>query len=137
MEEEEKLKRAGLCPNDKIAAHVLSQEAFNSFIKPKFADIGQDRLQIIFKEMFNLCMNSISFGRKMPIEESMKCEVTNADFEKRMTRKDLQNEYGEDICKLCVRNGHNHNTPPGMCEGRWCEEIEDEFAAEKGITLLD
>ena len=137
MEEEEKLKQAGLCQNDKIAAHVLTQEAFNSFIKPKFTDIGEDRLQIIFKEMFNLCMNGISFGRKMPLEESMGIIVTKANVEKRMTRGDLVNEYGEDICKLCARNGHHRSTPSGTCEGRWCEETEDEFAEEKGITLLD
>lgn len=137
MEEEEKLKQAGLCPNDKIAAHVLSQEAFNSYIKPKFADIDDDRLQIIFREMFNLCMNGISFGRKMPLDESMGIVVTKANVEKRMTRKDLRNEYGEAICDLCVINGHHQYTPSGMCEEQWCEEAEDEFAAEKGITLLD
>lgn len=135
--EEEKLKQAGLCQNDKIAAHVLSQEAFNSFIKPKFTDIGEERLQIIFREMFNLCMNGISFGRKMPLEESMKHQVTKANIEKRMTREDLLKEYGEDICDLCIRNGHNQNTPIGNCEGRWCEETQDEFAEEKCITLLD
>lgn len=85
MKEEEKLKQACLCLNDKKVAHAMSQKAFDTFIKPKFADIDDDRLQIIFKQMFDICMNGISLGRQMPLEEIDDFIVTEVNVEKLTT----------------------------------------------------
>lgn len=56
-----------------------------------------------------------------------------------MTREELQNELGDAICEYC-----NKNIIPGynlgigcLCEGCYCEEAQDGYAAENNIELED
>lgn len=56
-----------------------------------------------------------------------------------MTREELFDKHGEEICeyctgnivsKYCLRLGE-------LCEGRFCEQAQDEFADEHDIELED
>ena len=56
-----------------------------------------------------------------------------------MTREELQNEFGNDVCVYCNKNiipEHNLGIG-GLCEGNWCEEAQDGYAAENNIELED
>lgn len=53
-----------------------------------------------------------------------------------MTREELRNDYGDEICELCLREYFvNRAYPYTLCEGRYCEEVEDSFADEHNIEL--
>lgn len=55
-----------------------------------------------------------------------------------MTREELRNNYGNDICELCCREYFtNRAYPESLCEGLFCEEAEDDYAAENNIELED
>ena len=55
-----------------------------------------------------------------------------------MTREELRNNYGNDICELCFREYYTIRVlPESLCEGQVCEEAEDSFAAENNIELED
>lgn len=53
-----------------------------------------------------------------------------------MTREELKDKYGDEICKLCYREYFtNRAFPETFCEGRYCEDAEDNFADEHDIEL--
>lgn len=53
-----------------------------------------------------------------------------------MTREELRNKYGNEICELCCREYlTNRAYPETLCEGRYCEDTEDSFADEHNIKL--
>ena len=53
-----------------------------------------------------------------------------------MTREELRNKYGDEICELCCREYFtNRAYPDTLCEGRYCEDAEDSFANEHDIKL--
>ena len=53
-----------------------------------------------------------------------------------MTREELRNNYGDEICELCCREYFvNRAFPETPCEGRYCEDAEDSFADEHNIEL--
>lgn len=53
-----------------------------------------------------------------------------------MTREELRNNYGNDICELCCGECFtNRAFPETLCEGRYCEEAENIFADEHNIEL--
>ena len=53
-----------------------------------------------------------------------------------MNREELRNNYGNDICELCYREFYTSRAlPESLCEGQFCEEAEDSFAAENNIEL--
>ena len=55
-----------------------------------------------------------------------------------MTREELRNNYGNNICELCHREYYTSRAyPESLCEGQFCEEAEDSFAAENNIELED
>lgn len=55
-----------------------------------------------------------------------------------MTREELRNNYGNDICELCYREYYTIRVlPESLCEGRFCEEAEDGFADKHNIKLED
>lgn len=56
-----------------------------------------------------------------------------------MTREELQNKHGDAICEYCNKNIiSEHNIGIGcLCEGNWCEEAQDGYAAENNIELED
>ena len=55
-----------------------------------------------------------------------------------MTREELRNNYGNDICELCHREYYiGMAYPESLCEGQFCEEAEDGYAAENNIELED
>lgn len=56
-----------------------------------------------------------------------------------MTREELRNNYGNDICELCCREEYytSRALPEPLCEGQFCEEAEDYFADEHNIELED
>ena len=55
-----------------------------------------------------------------------------------MTREELRNNYGNDICELCHREYYiGRAYPESLCEGKYCEETEDSFAEEHNIKLED
>ena len=55
-----------------------------------------------------------------------------------MTREELRNNYGNDICELCYRDFITSRAyPESICEGQFCEEAEDYFADEHNIKLED
>lgn len=58
---------------------------------------------------------------------------------KNMTREELQNKFGDAICEYCNKNIiSEHNIGIGcLCEGNWCEEAQDGYAAENNIELED
>ena len=40
-----------------------------------------------------------------------------------MTREELRNDYGNEICELCCREYFvNRAFPETLCEGRYCED---------------
>ena len=53
-----------------------------------------------------------------------------------MTREELRNNYGNEICELCHREYYTSRVlPESLCEGQFCEEAEDYFADEHNIKL--
>lgn len=55
-----------------------------------------------------------------------------------MTREELRNNYGNDICELCHREYYiGRAYPESLCEGQFCEEAEDGYADEHNIELED
>ena len=56
-----------------------------------------------------------------------------------MTREELQNEFGDAVCVYCNNNIiPEYNLGIGcLCEGNWCEEAQDGYAAENNIELKD
>ena len=53
-----------------------------------------------------------------------------------MTREELRNNYGNDICELCYREFYTSRAyQESLCEGQFCEEAEDCFAEEHNIEL--
>lgn len=55
-----------------------------------------------------------------------------------MNREELKDKYGDEICKLCYREYFtNRAFPETLCEGRYCEDAEDNFADERNIELED
>lgn len=56
-----------------------------------------------------------------------------------MTREELQNELTDAVCEYCNKNiisGYNFGTG-WLCEGYYCEEAQDDYAAENNIKLED
>lgn len=56
-----------------------------------------------------------------------------------MTREELQNELGDAICEYCNKNiiSQYNIGIGGLCEGQYCEEAQDDYAAENNIELED
>lgn len=55
-----------------------------------------------------------------------------------MTKEELINNYGNDICELCYREYFtNRAYPESLCEGKYCEDAEYSFADEHNIKLED
>ena len=56
-----------------------------------------------------------------------------------MTRKELQNKYGDAICEYCNKNIiSEYNIGIGwLCEGQYCEDAQDGYAAENNIESED
>lgn len=55
-----------------------------------------------------------------------------------MNREELKDKYGDEICKLCCREYFTNRVfPETLCEGRYCEDAEDNFADEHDIELDD
>ena len=53
-----------------------------------------------------------------------------------MTREELRNNYGNDICELCYREFYTSRAyQESLCEVQFCEEAEDCFAEEHNIEL--
>ena len=53
-----------------------------------------------------------------------------------MNRKELRNDYGDEICELCHREYFiSRARPETLCEGVFCEDAEDSFAEEHNIEL--
>lgn len=53
-----------------------------------------------------------------------------------MTREELKDNYGNDICELCCREYFTYRAyPESLCEGQFCKEVEDYFAEEHNIEL--
>lgn len=53
-----------------------------------------------------------------------------------MTRGELRNKYGNEICELCCREYFiNRAYPETLCEGRYCDDAEVSFADERNIEL--
>lgn len=56
----------------------------------------------------------------------------------RLTREELMFKYDAAICDLCVAYGYLQNLAPcSACEGRYCEQAQDDFAAENDIEIID
>lgn len=55
-----------------------------------------------------------------------------------MNREELKDLYGDEICELCFKNFFtNRAAPETLCEGRYCEDAEEDFAEEHNIELKD
>ena len=55
-----------------------------------------------------------------------------------MTREELRNNYGNEICELCCQEYFtNRAHPESLCEGQFCEDAEDSFAEENNIEVED
>ena len=56
-----------------------------------------------------------------------------------MTRKELFDIYGEEICEYCTNNivPEYFLRLGELCEGRFCEQAQEEFADEYDIELED
>ncbi len=56
-----------------------------------------------------------------------------------MTREELFDKHGEQICEYCTDNiVREYCLRLGeLCEGRFCEQAQDEFADEHDILLED
>ena len=55
-----------------------------------------------------------------------------------MNREELRNNYGNEICELCYQEYFaNRAYPESLCEGKYCEDVEDSFADEHNIELED
>lgn len=55
-----------------------------------------------------------------------------------MNREELRENYGNDICELCYQeNFINKAYPERLCEDRYCDLAEEEFAYEHNIELED
>lgn len=54
--------------------------------------------------------------------------------QKAMTRNDVQDKYGEDICMCCPWTLGEVNKPRiGMCDGAYCQTALDRFMDENNI----
>lgn len=56
-----------------------------------------------------------------------------------MTREELFDKYGEEICEYCTDNivREYYLRLGELCEGCFCEQAQDEFADEHDIELED
>lgn len=56
-----------------------------------------------------------------------------------MKREELQNKLGDAICEYCNKNiiSKLNLGIGGLCEGNYCEEAQDGYAAENNIELED
>jgi hypothetical protein len=56
-----------------------------------------------------------------------------------MTREELQNKLGDAICEYCNKDiiSEYNIGIGGLCEGQYCEEAQDGYAAENNIELED
>ena len=55
-----------------------------------------------------------------------------------LTRKELVSKYDARICDLCLANGYLDNLAPcSTCEGRYCEQAQDDFAEENDIEIVN
>lgn len=56
-----------------------------------------------------------------------------------MLREELQNKHGDAICEYCNKNiiSKYNIGIGGLCEGQYCEEAQDGYAAENNIELED
>lgn len=56
-----------------------------------------------------------------------------------MTREELQNKFVDAICEYCNKNiiSKYNIGIGGLCEGLYCEEAQDGYAAENNIELED
>lgn len=55
-----------------------------------------------------------------------------------MNREELRDKFSEDICNLCRKVYFTQRAhPEDICEGRWCEDAEYEYADNNGIELED
>ena len=56
-----------------------------------------------------------------------------------MIREELQNQFGIAICEYCNKNiiSEYNIGIDGLCEGQYCEEAQDGYAAENNIELED
>lgn len=53
-----------------------------------------------------------------------------------MTREELQNYLGEDLCQYCPWTNNEVNKPRiGVCEGNYCEEALDAYIDEEGLII--
>lgn len=52
-----------------------------------------------------------------------------------MTREELQNNHGDAVCVYCNKNiiSEYNIGIGGLCEGQYCEEAQDGYAAENNI----
>ena len=78
---------------------------------------------------------------KLSTDLLIECWVFNAlghNF-KDMTREELQNKHGDAICEYCNKNiiSKYNIGIGGLCEGQYCEEAQDGYAAENNIELED
>ena len=56
-----------------------------------------------------------------------------------MTREELQNKLGNNICEYYNKNiiSEYNIGIGGLCEGQYCEEAQDDYAVENNIELED
>ena len=55
-----------------------------------------------------------------------------------LTREELVSKYDSVICDLCLANGYLDNLAPcSTCEGRYCEQAQDDFAEENDIEIVN
>lgn len=54
-----------------------------------------------------------------------------------MIREELQNKLGDAICEYCNKNIISEHNIGWLCEGQYCEEAQDGYAAENNIELED
>lgn len=52
-----------------------------------------------------------------------------------MTREELRDNYGNDICELCRQEYFTYSAYPESLCGIYCEDAEDSFAEEHNIEL--
>lgn len=55
-----------------------------------------------------------------------------------MTREELRYKYEKENCELCCLEYYTSRAlPESLCEGQFCEEAQDGYAAENNIELED
>lgn len=53
-----------------------------------------------------------------------------------MTREELKDYLGEDLCPYCPWTNNEVNKPRiGGCEGNYCEEALDTYIDEEGLII--